>query len=373
MNLFAIKTLGRVLLIGTTLLLPVSLRAQSFDGVQINLFTHLEYYNNSVVKPESSKDYFSLGESALFVTGRLPHKWSFLAEGTFRPSKYRDDEFTLERYRLRYELNSEHWVSIGKMHTPVNYWNDTFHHGRLFFPSINRPLSFNRFIPIHEAGIRFAGQGVGGSNFGYDFVLGTGQSEGDDFFEEGILSYTGTLSWSPSNNLRLMASYYRDTILDHANSPHHSHGDDYRMDMDMGMDMGMDMPSHGSMPTDPMNKDLDYELFSMSAYWREGNWKSLTEISFNRTERGEFNESVYQYLGYQWHEDWATYLLLDLVNVASTEIHFATGREARYGVGVEYTIGVGASIKTELRRRDDHRGNQDLYSNELQVQLSLGF
>jgi len=346
--------------------------AQGLEGVQVNLFSHIEYYNNSEVKPE---DYFSLGESALFVTARLPSKWSFLAEGTFRPSKYREDEFTLERYRLRYELNSENWVSVGKMHTPVNYWNDTFHHGRLFFPTINRPLSFNRFIPIHELGVRFGGNGIAGSNFGYDFVLGTGQSEGDDFFEEGVLSYTGTISWSPSNDLRLMASYYRDTILDHANNPGHahSHSDDYRTDLGMATGMDMSVDSHGLMDMDTMGEDLDYEMFSMSAYWREGDWRSLTEISFNRTDKGEFNESVFQYLGYQWREDWTAYLLFDLVNVADSEIHFMRGREGRYGIGIEYAIGLNASIKTELRRRDDHRAGVDLYSNELQVQLSLGF
>lgn len=340
--------------------------AQGLDNVQVNLFTHVEYYNNSEVKPD---DYMSLGESTLFVTARLPNKWSFLAEGTFRPSKYRDDEFTLERYRLRYELNSEHWISIGKMHTPVNYWNDTFHHGRLFFPSINRPLSFNRFIPIHEAGVRFGGQGIAGSNFGYDVVFGTGQSEGDNFFEEGVLSYTGTVSWSPSNNARVMLSYYRDTIIDHGSNPHHAHGDDYRSDIMMSsMTESMD-----AVTLDTLGEDIDYELYSFSAYWNEGNWKSLTELSLNRTEHGEFNESAYQYLGYQWRENWTGYLLFDLVNVSASEIHFMSGREARYGVGFEYSIDVGASVKVELRRRDDHRGGNDLYSNELQVQLSLGF
>ena len=86
------------------------------------------------------------GESALFLTGNLSDKLSFLAESTFQAQEYREDQLTLERIRLRYELNRDHAISIGKMHTPVNYWNDSYHHGRFFYPTINRPLVFDQEI-----------------------------------------------------------------------------------------------------------------------------------------------------------------------------------------------------------------------------------
>jgi hypothetical protein len=42
-------------------------------------------------------------------------------------------------------------------------------------------------------------------------------------------------------------------------------------------------------------------------------------------------------------------------------------------MGAEYTFGVNASLKLEIRRRDDHTGGRDFYSNEIQAQLAFGF
>ena len=77
-----------------------------------------------------------LGETALFLAGRLSPKWSILSEISYQPKRYRSDTVKVERLRLR--LSENHWMSVGKMHTPVNEWNDAYHHGRLFFPTIDR-------------------------------------------------------------------------------------------------------------------------------------------------------------------------------------------------------------------------------------------
>ena len=75
---------------------------QGETNINANVFSHIEFYDNSEVDIE---DRFSWGETALFVTGSLPNKWSFLFEGTYQAPKYREDNFTVERIRVRYELN----------------------------------------------------------------------------------------------------------------------------------------------------------------------------------------------------------------------------------------------------------------------------
>lgn len=338
-----------------TLLTPLVTWAE--PSINANVFTHFEAYDAA---DKSNVDDLRWGESALFVTGRLTDRLSFLAEISFEMPKYRERPAAVERLRLRYDLNRDNWLILGKMHTPVNYWNDNFHHGRLFFPTINRPLAFKRFIPIHEAGLRFGGSHLFGTNIGYDFVLGTGQSTGNDLFAEGVKSYTSTLSWTPSADFKMMVSYYRDTILNHADSEDHGgHA---------GHGVTMIMPE--GMPT---AMDIDYELFSYSFHWRTDDFTLLTEISANRTESGPLNEAAYQYLGYHYNEDLTIYGVYDLVNVDREEIHFAAGRESFFGMGAEYTFGVNASLKLEIRRRDDHTGGRDFYSNEIQAQLAFGF
>ncbi len=356
------------------MLLFFALQVRGETSLNANIFSHLEFYDNSEVDVD---DNFSWGETALFLTGSLPNKWSFLFEGTYQAPKYRDDTFTVERIRVRYELNEDTWLSAGKMHTPVNYWNDNYHHGRLFFPVINRPLAFNRFIPIHEAGIRLGGQRLFDLPVGFDFVLGTGQSAGDDFFSEGVQSYTATLAWSLDSQSKIMVSYYRDTILDHYGDPNHgTHGFDPMASLLRHATVSAEPIAHAEpkpFHTEGPTKDIDYELFSFSAFVDRGHWTALTELSFNSTDGGSTNEAIFQYLGYHFSEHLTLYALFDMVNVNGADVHFERGREARAGVGFEYSFSPNVSLKVEARRRDDHRGGLDLYSNELQAQLAVGF
>ena len=79
-----------------------------------------------------------------------------------------------------------------------------------------------------------------------------------------------------------MLSYYRDTILDHENNPFHGghhHGNDHSQDMtDHGMDMGL--IDSGT------NEDIPYELLSWSLHHEGDLWRTLTEVSANRTDQG---------------------------------------------------------------------------------------
>ena len=348
--------------------------AQGETSINANIFSHIEFYDNSEVYIE---DRFSWGETALFVTGSLPNKWSFLFEGTYQAPKYREDNFTAERIQVRYELNEDTWVSAGKMHTPVNYWNDNYHHGRLFFPTINRPLSFNRFIPIHETGLRLGGQRLFNTPIGFDFVLGTGQSTGDDFFSEGVQSYTASFSWSLDARSKIMASYYRDTILNHMNDADHGTHNNDPMVAAQGQAAVSPTPiAQADSPHEVaggQNEDVPYELFSVSAFFDRGSWTALTELSLNRTNGGRSNEAVFQYVGYRLTDLVTLYGLFDMVNVNGTDIHFERGREARVGLGLEFSFNANVSLKIEARRRDDHRGGLDFYSNELQAQVAVGF
>lgn len=99
------------------------------------------YLNGQVLSSDKThigigKDGFSLGETSIFTRGKLTSRVSMLSEHTLQSRHYREDQFKLERLVVRYEISERHWVEFGKLHTPVNYWNDWFHHGRLFFPTM---------------------------------------------------------------------------------------------------------------------------------------------------------------------------------------------------------------------------------------------
>lgn len=97
---------------------------------------------------------------------------------------------------------------------------------------------------------------------GYDIVLGTGQSEGDDAFEQGIQSYTASFNWAPTPQSKSVVSYYRDTSLDHADNPFHG-GHHHGVDHGHGMnDHGLDMEPMDS----GTDEDIPYELLSWSLH-----------------------------------------------------------------------------------------------------------
>jgi hypothetical protein len=287
-------------------------------------------------------------------------KLSYLAEASYLAPAYRDKAFKLERIQLRYEINREHAFSLGKMHTPVNDWNDSFHHGRIFFPTINRPLAFKRFIPVHEIGARLSGQNILGGDFGYDLVVGSGQSAGDDAFLNGIKSQTYTLRWQPRESANLLFSYYRDELT----------ADDAAKRSGI---MSAQSPG-GSQSSDGAVSKVEYELFSMSATRDVDNWSVRLELSKNRTENGHFNDASFLYTGYHFDDTHTLYGLYDEVSVKAEEIFFKSGIERRFGLGYQYHFSVNASVKIEARRHVIKQPGVALFEeSELQMQLAFGF
>ena len=347
------------------------------DGIEswnINAFGHVE-----LAAGESGlyQDDVSLGESALFVTGRLSSRWSVLTEISARPKKYREDTVKVERLRLRYDLTDNHWLSLGKMHTPVNHWNDTYHHGRVFFPSIDRPQTFAEFIPVHEIGVRASGENLGQKNVFYDIVIGSGQSAHDDAFKNGVKSFTFSAGFYPTNNLKWRFSYYRDQLVDHLNDPDHapivsSHSGHGAMHSGHGA-----MHADGSMHADSTmllpREDLDYDLLSSSLTYEGERYEVLTELAFFRSEGSGWSGGIYQNVRYKVTDDIRVYALLDLIDIDEEEQHYAPGHSRKYGVGLEYWLGASWSLKAEYCHVDIDRGGVETEGNVFKLQMSFGF
>lgn len=158
---------------------------------------------------------FGIGEQDLFITSQLNDNFSFLGETVFKfsPNSPTDFNVSVERIIIAYNYKGNHNILFGKHHTPVNYWNDTYHHGRVFFPTIGRPLLFGAdFIPIHTTGIAFQGLNLGDLRFGYNLMIGNGLGSTDVAENNQAKSITGSLSIRPWNAWHFGASIYRDVI-----------------------------------------------------------------------------------------------------------------------------------------------------------------
>src|ERR1700709_150472 len=80
---------------------------------------------------DTKKVSFGFSEQDLFITSALNDRISFLGESVFKyaPSSPTEFSVSIERVIINYNIKRNHNLILGKIHTPLNYWNDTYHHG----------------------------------------------------------------------------------------------------------------------------------------------------------------------------------------------------------------------------------------------------
>lgn len=107
---------------------------------------------------------FKRGQLDLLITSEIADRVSFLAEPIFESDEDTNSaEFELERAELKYSLSDLFNIKIGRMHTPLGYWNQAFHHGTWFQTTIFRPEVYQfedggrGILPVHGVGIELLG------------------------------------------------------------------------------------------------------------------------------------------------------------------------------------------------------------------------
>jgi len=174
---------------------------------------------------------FSEGQFILHINSHLSSKVSFLGEisltarsdaGTGTPPATGFNA-EVERSIIRFEHNDHFKVSFGRYHTPINYWNTTFHHGQWLQTTVSRPemTQFGgKFIPVHFVGALVEGATPAkGLNFNYNFGVGNGRGNvisraGDAGDNNNARAYLVNFFVRPDKLYGLQAggSGYRDRI-----------------------------------------------------------------------------------------------------------------------------------------------------------------
>jgi hypothetical protein len=177
------------------------------DGPSFHLraFTDIDFGQTD---DKNSPDGFSLGQFALHLSASLGPKVSFFGETSFTA---RSNTFTLEVERaiLRYDYNDAFKISVGRYHTPINYWNTAFHHGLWLQTTIDRPqmIEFGgTFLPVHFIGLLAEGNiGPPAAGLGYNVGVGNGRGA--------ILSRAGDAGDVNKNRAWLAKVYARPAAL----------------------------------------------------------------------------------------------------------------------------------------------------------------
>lgn len=348
-----------------TMLLVIFLNAYSQENSKrttFNVFGHLEA-DADVDKNNKGDYYFSIGEHDFFLNSHLTDKISFLGENVIRYDSRTSTGFSasIERARLKFDYFKNHSFIVGKVHTPVNYWNDVYHHGRLFFPTVSRPMSFSYLIPLHNLGLGFQGQNLGKLNFGYDLFVGNGMGSNDVFDIGTGQSITLAFHLKPTDGMRLGASYYNDFLRNNTTGVHSGHSNSL------------------ATSSNKFRGALNYELYCFSFAYFLPKFEVLNESAFNITRTDSLgnaeNYSNFIYLGYRVVDKCVTYISADYLDISVKDLHSLPRTDANFIIGARYEFSYLLNVKLQagINRKMIGNGLQGNDAFNFRLQFAYGF
>ena len=310
--------------------------------------TQIRGFVDALASYEKGKVSFGFGEQDLFITSELSDRLTFLGESVFKytPSSPTEFSVSIERIVIKYNFQGNNNIIIGKIHSPLNYWNDTYHHGRVFFPTIERPLLFAaEIIPLHTTGLSVQGHDFGKLKFGYDVVVGNGLGSADVLDNDKRKSVTLAVHIKPADKLRIGVSYYNDAI------------------------------SKGSTVNDKtINWKVNQNLFTGSVAYFGNKFEVLAEGTFgiNKTDTtgSKSTWASYIYSGYKITEKLVPYVRFDDLQYDKGEIYYNKNNTTSIIAGVRYEINYLAVVKLEYQYQHTETEGR---INTITAQFAIGF
>lgn len=311
----------------------------------------VSYYQNGKLN-------FGLGEQDLFITSEISQRLSFLGETVFKYSFDSPTSFdiSVERIILKYNYAGNHSILIGKHHTPINYWNDTYHHGRVFFPTVDRPLLFSQgFIPLHTTGISLQGQNLGRLRFGYDAMLGNGLGSNDIEDNNAFKSVTLAVHVKPTDGLRIGASLYHDVISKGSNI-HNHYG--------------------GTIAVAPnrINQDIitGSIVYNDSIFSKKFELLAESSATMNRSDSLGTQRATasYIYAGLRITDKVIPCIRIDDIRYDNKEVYYLNNNIRSYVGGLRYEINYLAVLKFEYQHTKSQTYNS---SDNIIFQIAVGF
>lgn len=357
-NLFPKNTIGAILLMNFIFFSIGHSFAQK-PSVSINAYGHLGF--ESTFNHDTSYADFKLGEQEVFFNAKFNNKFSLLSEITLNYLGHGNYKLNIERLRLKFNYYNNHSLILGKFHTPVNYWNDVYFHARFFFPTIDRPTMFSKWIPVHTFGLRLQGQNLGEYNFGYDLLLGSGKNSEDIYSVFRESSITAAVHWRPTDETRYGLSYYNTFMKDASDMAAHSH-------------------STHNQELNPYKGSLNFQMLNASIAYFGEKWELLNEFSYNNTKTDSLgvshNVSNYTYLGYRVKEKNVPFVAYDILVASDKDLHTYPFQVMKFILGYKYEFSTNLNVKTQLEYfKDifDHHDHQSMGSMlQFKIQISYG-
>ncbi|HEY5086892.1 MAG TPA: hypothetical protein VII66_05955 [Gemmatimonadaceae bacterium] len=295
---------------------------------------------------------FQLGQVVGHLIVSLSDRLNYFGEfsATAQSTGY---AFEVERSILRYDFDDAIKVSVGRYHTPIGYWNTTFHHGTWLQTTVSRPemIKFgSQLIPTHFVGA-FAEGNLPNDQLGLQYMVGVGNGRGS------IISRAGDAGDVNSNRAWTVALSARPSAI---------------FGMQLGADYYRDRVSPASGP------QADEGISSAYVAWQRERPEFIAEyVHIDHTPvvggATTSSDAYYAQLAYRLlgaAHQWKPYVRAERTTVSASDVIFAPLELGYEGgiVGLRYDFASYAALKAEYRR--EHFQAHD-WSNGAYVQASF--
>jgi hypothetical protein len=292
---------------------------------------------------------FGLGQYVFFITSPLAEHIFFLGETTFQYNN--GFQATIERVSVTFSPKSYFRVSVGRLHTPIGYWNNTYHHGTLIQPTIDRPVMFlfeNRrgVLPIHTTGVQVGGRDISSLHLGYDVMVGNGIGSSPTVDNDQAKSVTVSVHSQVTSALRVGASFYGDHIA--AGVP--------------------------NLAGTPMTQGVSQRMVGGFAVLQGARYELMGEYQHSRNRPDSLGgptitHAFYTYGGYRFGA-LVPYVRYDWLQFPAGDLYY-TDDDVRLGlIGARYDFSPQVTGKAELRRRTTTSAGT---YGEVAAQIAIGF
>jgi hypothetical protein len=294
---------------------------------------------------------FRIGQFDLFITSQLADRFSFNGETVFEFDEAKGEFVVdIERVVVVYAIDEHFRLSGGKVHTPIGYWNNAYHHGLALQPTIERPLLVHfeddgGALPIHTVGVQLSGRDMTEAHLGFDVLLGNGMGNRPAADTNGTPSMTVAIHSQLTPALRLGLSGYRD---------HRVAGSETKSGLPLAAPM-----------TQVIGGGFLTYLTERAEVIVEGQ-----QVSNNSAGRETRSPGWFGYAGWRVAPRLVPYLIHDQLRLAENDPYFLANDTRRETLGLRWEQAAAVVFKLELRSNDT-RGLPR--ATDLGAQLAIAF
>lgn len=357
------NSLLQKLIIGLFLMMGFSALAQPNTSIRIYGHPGFDFYKSN--DQNSSGSYFRGGPLVLFVTSQLSEKVSVAGELNLHYMAATGAETELERMYIKYDWKPAMHISLGRMYSPIGFWNVNYNFGLVLQPNISRPRILNPthdggFIQTREIGLQLGGDGIGKAGFFYRFLIGNGIGRNGGLlgvpYELGSrMAYTLQVGIEPVEGLKLSVSGVTNQL---ASDSQTQFGDVVPERMNAQM-----------IAASLSNMSIDKKFeFIAEVYANKHDYQTLDDETLN---------GAILYLGYRTGEKFTPYVFGEWLDFPVNDAYYPSVNpytNQAYGDSMELNLGLRYRASSNIVLKGELAGyNQDVFGWSYGIKTQVAF